>query len=545
MKHKLVSGGWTLLAIAAATLFFILIQLRFQFADPDLWGRLAMGALIVENGAFPYRDVFSYTFPNTPWFDHEWLSGLVFYALAAGGGETALLAFKYAIVLGVFACLFILHRRGYQASMLFGLLGSLALSPALGVTFYATPRAQLFTFFFFALFLLVLELVRLEKSPRRVLWALPALLVFWANAHGGFILGWLLMLAYGCGEALAQRQWKSGLPYLHAAALALVLVLFLNPYGPSYLNFMGMAWTLDRSHIPEWLPLDWQSRVDWNAQLAVLATILLVPLQWIFRRDKLALSAPSLVLLGAVIGTFKAVRFQTFLALALLAYLPLLLKIDWESTRLKIPAWLPKVRLGAEALIAIGLLLFALNGIRFVSPQYPLWQVPVISETPHPGRVPVRYPAGALQYLKLSPWSGNLLTPFGSGELALWWLHPRFKVAIDGRYEEVYPQEHFLTIQRLYNASPQELPAALALLNGSQTDFVLVDLQRPLLSGLLQDPNWKPVYGDPHFVLLARKQHLATQPAFEPMFITRPKSRRTLGSFLDPVEFERFRRSEP
>ena len=53
--------------------------------------------------------------------------------------------------------------------------------------------------------LLALTLAMLER--RRGLWLLPPIFVFWANVHGGFFMGWVLLGAY-CGEALIQRLRK-------------------------------------------------------------------------------------------------------------------------------------------------------------------------------------------------------------------------------------------------------------------------------------------------------------------------------------------------
>jgi hypothetical protein len=39
--------------------------------DPDVWARLAVGKLIVESGAVPDRDPFSYTETRPLWVDHE------------------------------------------------------------------------------------------------------------------------------------------------------------------------------------------------------------------------------------------------------------------------------------------------------------------------------------------------------------------------------------------------------------------------------------------------------------------------------------------
>ena len=64
----------------------------------------------------------------------------------------------------------------------------------------ATDRPFLITYLLMAVTLWILE-------RRRPLWVLPPLFIFWANAHGGYFMGWVLLGAY-CGEALFLRLRK-------------------------------------------------------------------------------------------------------------------------------------------------------------------------------------------------------------------------------------------------------------------------------------------------------------------------------------------------
>ena len=85
-----LSVDWkSILSLAAVWLTSVLFIASGQFADPDLWGRLSIAALIFQNGRFPYHDVFSYTASHARWIDHEWLSGMAFYTILAHLGEPA------------------------------------------------------------------------------------------------------------------------------------------------------------------------------------------------------------------------------------------------------------------------------------------------------------------------------------------------------------------------------------------------------------------------------------------------------------------------
>jgi hypothetical protein len=62
---------------------------------------------------------------------------------------------------------------------------------------FALDRPYLITFLLLAATIAILEY-------RRWLWLLPPLFLIWANCHGGFFLGWLVLAAYSA-EALWQR----------------------------------------------------------------------------------------------------------------------------------------------------------------------------------------------------------------------------------------------------------------------------------------------------------------------------------------------------
>lgn len=69
--------------------------------------------------------------------------------------------------------------------------------------------------------------------------------------------------------------------------------------------------------------------------------------------------------------------------------------------------------------------------------------LPVLQALAAPDRMQLSYeayPVGALEWLRENREGGDVLVGFAEGSYALWRLHPRFLVSIDGRYEEVYPQ---------------------------------------------------------------------------------------------------------
>ena len=58
--------------------------------DMDTWWHMAAGRWIVENGRVPYTDTLSYTVPDNPWINLQWLFDVLLYGVYSLGGENAL-----------------------------------------------------------------------------------------------------------------------------------------------------------------------------------------------------------------------------------------------------------------------------------------------------------------------------------------------------------------------------------------------------------------------------------------------------------------------
>ena len=76
--------------------FIIVIADAGRWADPDLWGHLAFGRLILARGHLPAVDVFSYSASGLPWHDHEWLSEVVLASWWSRFGVIGLKLMKFA-----------------------------------------------------------------------------------------------------------------------------------------------------------------------------------------------------------------------------------------------------------------------------------------------------------------------------------------------------------------------------------------------------------------------------------------------------------------
>jgi hypothetical protein len=239
------------LAIIAAAIFVVFVNLCAwsMLADGDTAWHLAAGQWILAHRAIPVTDPFSLTAAGTPWIAHEWLAEAAMGLAYAGAGWSG--------VSLLFAC------AGMALFLIIGLhlrrwLPPLAVFAALIILFlilqpFLLARPHMLAWPLLALW--VLGLFHARERSRPPAFTLLPLLIVWANLHGSFILGILLIGPFAL-EALAvepdKRRAFLGWSIFGLSALAAGC---LTPHGPMGLVFPLQVSTMDT------LPLirEWQA----------------------------------------------------------------------------------------------------------------------------------------------------------------------------------------------------------------------------------------------------------------------------------------------
>src|SRR5688572_12527878 len=89
------------LAVAATMLHFW----GRNLADPDLWGHLTWGRMMIRDRALPRTDTFSYTAAGRPFFDHEWLADVLTAGVFDAAGSWGLIGVKVGLGVVMLACM--------------------------------------------------------------------------------------------------------------------------------------------------------------------------------------------------------------------------------------------------------------------------------------------------------------------------------------------------------------------------------------------------------------------------------------------------------
>jgi hypothetical protein len=460
-------GARTLVILAGLCLLGLFST---EVADTDFWWHLKTGEYVVEKRALPSPDPFSYTADlGRPAYageekvrrfnlTHEWLAQALWYLIWRAGGFPAVVLWK-ALLLASFCGLGgrIAARR--TGSWWWGLAAAAATASV--AHWFSADRPALVSFVLVAAFVWILE-------RERPLWLLPVLEVVWANSHGGFVLGWVVVGAY---TLVAPRKlWR-------LAALT-VAVSALNPnhvrifevllaYRQSTLQQTLVEW----SRPPLWGPPYGFPVLLWGA-----AAVLAIGWRKVQRSDWI------------LFALFAAAALTAFRNIVLVAFLgPVLLASYWPWRR-PLPALAAPLTAAALAL-ALGVGVW--QG-RFFQLRAALW----------------RFPEGAAQFLLAHRISGPMFNTYEYGGYLLWRLWPHQRSFIDGRAlnESVY-QDYQKVIAEGREARQAVLSrygAEVLVLNAFEYTTGVV---YPLVVALADrtETAWSLVYQDPQALVFLRR----------------------------------------
>jgi hypothetical protein len=210
---------WWFLAIALP----VLASLIAKISTVDLAYQLRAGAEILATGSIPTRDTWTFTMQGQPWVDQQWGAQVILWIVESIGGWIGLAVFRAALVGAVFGMTtFIAVRRGLdvRTATIVSLLAFVVAAPALAL------RPQLLGMVCFTAVLLLV--VGRRDHPQR-LWLVPIIVAVWANLHGSFFLG-PLVVGLAWLEDLHDRRPDARRTLVIAAVS--VLAACLTPTGP-------------------------------------------------------------------------------------------------------------------------------------------------------------------------------------------------------------------------------------------------------------------------------------------------------------------------
>jgi len=381
--------------------FSLFLYRAFVSLDPDFGWHLRMGEIIIHSG-IPKTDPFSYTMPNYPFVDHEWLTNFFIASIYPYIGKIGL-----AIIFSLFPLVALLitvksfWREPYR---------SLFLLSTTIFSLFSGIRVQVITWFFFALLLLI---INNQIYWRRFRWFLPVLFLLWVNFHGGFAVG---IVTLGIVMVVDLYERKSSY-FLNPKSYIFILLLcllatFLNPYGYRIWWEIWMQFSDTSLHwtVSEWIP------TLANPMEISIWFFLFFSLTFVLIYRKKFIGKEIILYICFFIFGQTSVRN---VPLWILVALPVLIKgFDFFIDKAK------KYRFGEQRarVLLKGFTIFVLLVVTVQT-----WRLyrNNLSESSF-------YPKNAVQFLHNHLPSGNIFSSYDWGGYLIWKL-PKKKVFIDGR----------------------------------------------------------------------------------------------------------------
>jgi hypothetical protein len=418
-------------------------------------------------------DTFTFTVPGRSWVNQQWGSEVLLAAVYRLGGWPLLVLLRGIAGAAVFLLVFLTCRaRGAstrQASWLTLGSGPVALGGLLA-------RPQMFALVLFALTMWILQ--NRDRRPRS-LWFIPAIVVVWANLHGSFFLGPLLV---GLAFLEDVRRKSPGARRLVVLALVSVAATCLGPFG---FRVWGYALDVSTNPVIALTIVEWQVPSVRDAVGAIFfASVAAAAL--IVARSPRRLPWISLLTLGlfVLVGLFARRGIFWWAIVAP----PILVDVLPRKSDAEAPEG---DRIANRLLVGVVVLL--------VVAALPWWRVMGAPSTESAllDRAPVGLTTAVARLA--SPGARVFVDqPLGSWfELAA----PRYPVFVDSRIE-LYPT----SVWRQYGDVVEGRADWDRVLRGWRVDVVVATRkdQRQLIPFIRRSPRWRLAYRDPDGLVFVR-----------------------------------------
>jgi hypothetical protein len=453
-----------------------------RFHNGDFYLSLMSGRFIAQHG-FATQDPFSTVSQGGTWLNQQWLSELAFFRISEVLGPTGLTVLYALMITAPLALLlWICRRKGWR------MLVAVAAFYFPGVLAVIHPRAAGFTVLIFTLLVTLLVVLwgrgNAKRGERHAWWAplaMLALFALWANLHGGFIAGFLLLGLATVG--LAIDHWR-GVPGVSLSRIALLgLVAVLAAVTVTVATPLGSA--------------IWDYLLSFQNQAISLAST-----EW-----QSAFSSPL-----AVIYLSLATCFAAWM---------------WVTS--------PQPRRATTLLVTAGFLVFAGYSVRNIVFVGPILALQVAWTAPNRGPTPIRGPvalfgaaaaAAALVWALIlgpakddptlgfpvaeyaiahPPKHGRIVTYAGVGSY-INWRSPETPVVLNGWLEQYTPQELQDNYRVLRAGQATDLPGAL---RRTHAGAVIVHLHSAVQR--LERAGFRSVFSSPDGTYMIRIPHHANR----------------------------------
>jgi hypothetical protein len=458
---------------------------NYVLSDPDTFMHIASGTWMIEHHQVPSVDPFSYNTNGLKWIAHEWLAQIIMaIAYDWGGfyGLRVLVASLFSLTIG-YQLTFLLKRIPAIYAIFFS---ALCFASLLG---HHLARPHIFTWPIL-LFWLAALINKVDEGRLEAPYYLAPVIVLWANLHGSFILGLMIIPFFGLEAYLnAEKDYKNKVMRSWVLFFFLSFICSLiTPYGVEGILFgTHLVSAQFTSSIIEWVPASGYSLLPIECWVILIISM---GLTGYLRLPVIRI----LLLVGFIHESLAHVRYISILGLVT----PLLIaKSFGDLYRQKLAArnperiqrngWGKKDNTNIRVVIFSGVLML-LSLTLFAGRKY---QENILD--------PVTAPETAVEFAKNEGLNGNVLNYYNMGGFLI---YKQIPVIIDGRadlYGQAKISEYF-SVLNLENESQ-----VMNYLSDHQIAWTIFPPAEKIVHYLNSQPKWRKVYEDKYAVIHARQ----------------------------------------
>lgn len=485
------------LMLLAISGYFLAHQI--DLTTGDLGRHLKNGQIFVQDRLVPNTNLYSYTYPDYPFVNHHWASGVVFYLIERLLGFAGL---SLAFIGLSMATLFIFLHIAIKYSSFF-VAGPIALAVIPVLITRHEFRPETFSYFFCGLFLYILWGYKRRALHFSWLLLLPVFAVLWVNLHIYFFIGVVLVALLLFELALLSVLRKQPAMYSQAKGMAIVLVLTIlatcvNPagiWGALYPLFILREYefpVIENYSIPAILSEGFQ----FHPLPYFFIVFALLCVSWLYAiiKQRASLSAGNF-LLSLILSAMAWIAIRNF---ALFAYFTLpIAAVNLSGVQ---GSGQPGAGRGTRKLAAsLGIISLALV---LINPQF------FVSS--NRGRVGIALEAdnrAAAEFVLTQSLQGPIFNNFDVAGYLIYHLFPEHRVFVDNR-PEAYPGSFFRDVyfplqidEESWTRISEFYGFNLIFFNHRDRSF----MGEQFIVRRVLDPLWAPVFVDKDVIILVRR----------------------------------------
>lgn len=469
----------------------------------DLGRHIENGQLLLSHGgtfsktALLHTNFFSTTYPDFPFVNHHWGSGIILYLLYIAFGFSGLSLAYGACLIAAFLLLFAtLRRQPINPSI--AALTSLFLIPLIAER--TEIRPEVISYLLIAVFIFILYRYRHGQLSRKFLYILPALELLWANMHIYFIFGPFIIGAFFFEIMVAESGQRRR---EHLTQLGIVLGLsglatLLTPYGLAGAIY---PFTIFRNYgylIAENQSIAFLERISFvnpNFLWYKIATVLgFVSSLLVFIRQKKKYPIALLIIATA----FSVIAFLGIRSLSVygLVLLPLLIYnfsalFEWWQSR--IPQELRPMMVGlCLCILCISIGTHFSNRLPW-NPGYGIGLLPGVLDSSN--------------FVKTHNIRGPIFNNYDIGSYLVFTLFPTERPFVDNR-PEAYPASFFNDVYIPAQQSNDVWHRVENEYHFNVIYFYHLDMTpwaQEFMIARITDPEWAPVYADAYTIIFLKR----------------------------------------